>query len=212
MRRQLTILTFLLVSGTAWSQRYFEVGVTASRERISFVDLSRVAALPARTQDLNIGTRVIHHLNKRLAFLGCASYNMHRYFGEYHQTTNDLPANVAMMQVQSAEVALGVRWKCMSSAKLHPYVDFRVSQSFMTAVDFPDTYVINVQPAFVLPQLKPRFYNLALAAIPGIRYRAHDYLTFDLEPIFKWFIIGNTDHHDQVGLGWCVSLNYRIGK
>lgn len=210
-----TLVTLLLVGTyvSAFGQRHWDVGVSASRERISYVNLSRVAALPARSQDLNMGMRTLYHWSKRLAFMGSMSYDMHRYLGRYAQSQNDFPSNVAMMQVQSVEVFLGVRIKLMSSARLYPYANLGVVQYLVTTREFPEAFVINSSPLRnLLPDLMPRNYNLALNATPGIRYNAHEYLSFDLEPVFKWFLVGNTSYGDQIALGWCATLNYKIGK
>jgi hypothetical protein len=213
MKAIVSVLAALTAFTSASAQHYFEIGIRAARERISYIDLSRVMALPARSQDLNMGMQVIHHVNKRLAFMGLTSYNTHRYFGRYELSTNDLPSNVAMMRNQSLEILFGVRLKFMSAARFYPYLDAGVSQYFVTTNEFPESYLISQVPTVnALPELQPRFYNLAIGGSPGIRYKAHEFLSVDLEPIIKWFIIGNTSYDDQISLGWCVSLNYRVGN
>ena len=216
MKNFLLPVLLCLLSPSLIAQSRFEVGIKATRERISYMDLSRVAAVPARTQDLNMGFQVLHHLNKRIAFIGGTSYCTHRYFGTYQNInllTHDLPSNVALMEVQSLEALLAVRLKFLNSLAVRPFVTAAVSQFFITSFDFPKHYVIN-QSLFVddLPDLRPQAYNLAVSVMPGLRYHAHEYLSVDFEPLLKWYVIGNTSYGDQLGLGWSASLNYKLGK
>jgi hypothetical protein len=198
----------------ATAQRHFELGVTASRERVSFIDLSRVAALPTRSQDINIGVRAMHHLSPRLAFLGAVSYTGHRFFGrQVSVLAVDLGPEAALMQTLSLETSLGLRVKVLSQQKLQGFADVGVAQALVVHTEFPKAYVINTSPLVEeLPELTPRVYNLAVGLSPGLRYKAHDYLSIDAQSIFKWYAVGNTSYRDQLALGWCLSLNYRIGK
>lgn len=213
MKRAFLFSLIIGLTADAVAQRYHEVGLKASRERVSFLDLTRVSALPARAQDLNIGVQTLYHLSKRVALTGSLSYNTNRYFGINNISTNDLPSSAQLMEAQSVEFATGARVTFLNKLPVRPFVAAAIHQNITTVVEYPGNVVIIGRGiSDELPALRPRTYGLMFSINPGVRYAVHDYLSLDFEPLFKWAAIGQTSYTDQLVLGWSISLNYRLGK